>query len=104
MAKWNNIIAFAGSTTDNTGSVEFDGDSTITGSLFITQNITASGNISASGDIIVGNITSNGLGGVNILGGLEVGPTLQFQTQSSPPTVVEGALYVDSDNNLYIGQ
>jgi len=31
MAKWNNIISFAGSSTDNTGSVDFDGDSTITG-------------------------------------------------------------------------
>lgn len=62
MAKWNNIIAFAGSTTDNTGSVEFDGDSTITGSLFVTQDITASGAISASGTVVGLNISGTNTG------------------------------------------
>lgn len=35
---------------------------------------------------------------------LKLQTTLQFQTQSIIPTAVAGALYVDSDNNLYIAQ
>lgn len=68
MAKWNNIIAFAGSTTDNTGSVEFDGDSTITGSLFVTQDITASGAISASGTVVGLNISGTNTGDITLSG------------------------------------
>ena len=82
---------------------KLNSDSVVSQSGTFTTNefIVAAGPYSVtSSDALVVNPS----GGVNILGGLEVGPTLQFQTQSTPPTAVAGALYVDSNNNLYIGQ
>lgn len=62
---------------------------------YLSGSFTASADISASGDIITNTLTASSA---------LVENTLQFQTQSTPPTAVAGALYVDSDNNLYIGQ
>jgi hypothetical protein len=91
-----NAFAYDGSTYIQSGFFGFQADGTDGDSKF--------GLRTRVDGTLTDRITIDSSGGVNILGGLEVGPTLQFQTQSTPPTAVAGALYVDSDNNLYIGQ
>jgi len=85
-------------TSELYGSMRFDVDGTNQDALewgLQTRDTTGT---------VADRITVDSSGGVNILGGLEVGPTLQFQTQSTPPTAVAGTLYIDSNYDLYIAQ
>lgn len=91
MAKWNNIITLAGSSTTDTGSIILEGNSTVTGSLIVTgssvvtgsltvtQDITALGNLSASGDVIGSNLSGTNTGNVTLAGSYDY-ITLSGQT------------------------